>query len=59
VDAGEAMLPIRARDAFMKMSGGDRVFIDVDVGARSAYDRRIGAGPNAAGDGTTPEGPAK
>ena len=49
------ILPTRARDAFMKISGGDRVFIDVDVAARAAYEKRIGSGPVGPEEDTAPE----
>ncbi|MGE4425049.1 MAG: SDR family oxidoreductase [Solirubrobacteraceae bacterium] len=38
-----ALLPTRVTDAVLRLTGGDRVFLDVDRAGREAYDRRIRA----------------
>ncbi|QZY47017.1 SDR family oxidoreductase [Mycolicibacterium austroafricanum] len=47
-----ANLPVRARDVFMRISGGDRVFMDVDTAARAAYDKRISTAPDTSAANT-------
>jgi NAD(P)-dependent dehydrogenase (short-subunit alcohol dehydrogenase family) len=44
------MLPVRGREAIIRLSGIDRVYTDIDPGARREYSQRVA--PQAGGDGS-------
>jgi NAD(P)-dependent dehydrogenase (short-subunit alcohol dehydrogenase family) len=56
----QELLPVRLKDALMRITGADRVFVDIDASARSAYDERIGSeGGRAAADACSDVGQPK